>query len=128
MMLFPDVEQVAQDICQRVCEAYKFLPDELETMLADGPVCLVERVGGGADDVTDRALVQVSVWASNRVDAWAASAQIGAEMDTYQWGGTTIRGVWVDQITRDTGDQQIFTDDPDERRVTATYRIDTRRQ
>ena len=114
-------------MCQQVCETYKFLPDDLETLIRSGPVCLVERVGGVSDGVTDRAIVQVSVWADTRPNAWAAAKRIGALMDSYTFGGP-VGNVFIDQITRDVGEQQIFTDDPDERRVTASYRLDARKQ
>lgn len=127
MRFFPDIEQVAQDICQRVCESYKFLPDDLETLIKDSPVCLVERVGGVSDGVTDRAVVLVSVWAKTRREAWRMASAISNLMDDFTYGGE-VNGVWVDQITRDVGEQQVFTGDPDERRVTASFRIDCRKQ
>lgn len=128
MLSFPDMEQVAQDICERVCPTFKFLPDDLEQMITQGPVCLVERVGGSpADGVTDRATVQVSVWAATRPRAWATATAISNMMDTFTWGGM-VGAVWVDQIVRDTGEQQVFTGDPDERRVVMSFRIDARKQ
>lgn len=127
MSVFPDVEQVAQDVSSRHAEAYKFLPDDLEKVLLSSPVALVERIGGMSDGVTDRALVQVSVWGIDRPTAWRVSGLIGEEFDTLRFGGV-VGTVFVDTTERATGEVQVPTDDPDERRVTATYRIDVRKQ
>lgn len=127
MSSFPDVEQLMQELCSGFAEAYKFLPDELEDMLNDSPVALVERVGGVSDGVTDRALVQVTVWGKDRPTAWHVSGLIGDAVDSLRFGGVA-GGVFVDTTERATGAIQVPTDDPDERRVTATYRIDVRRQ
>lgn len=126
-MSFPDVETIAQALIAPYADAYKWLPDDLDKVLEAGPVAIVERVGGSMDGVTDRAEVQVSVWAATRNAAWEAIRNIAEEFNRLRFGGR-VAGVFVDTTEQISGGIQIASNDPDERRVNAIFRLDVRAQ
>lgn len=119
---YPDAEQVAENLLADLGYACKWLPDDLEANL---PVLLVTRIGGTDDGVTDRAEVQVDVWHVDRPQAWALASKVRDRINALASGGD-VAGVWVDHARALVAGQQIPTENPDDRRVVQTVRIDMR--
>ena len=125
---FPDLEQVAEDLCAPYGYACKFLPEDFDQRLEAGQaVILVARVGGKDDGVTDRALIQVAVYGGDRATAWDTSRAIQTSILALQWGGQ-VGDVFVDSTSTAAGRIQVPDVDPDDRRVITIYQVDARRQ
>lgn len=136
---YPDAEVLVCDMLtehlpqQHGAVVVTFLPDDADARIdAGGVVILVERIGGTDDGVTDRAEVQVSTWASTRPVAWKTSRAVSSIITSYRAGGPvhTPQGpaLFVDTTAVTDTATQISTQDPQERRVVGTFRVDTRRQ
>lgn len=125
---FPDTEQVAEDLAAPFGYACKYLPEDFDERIRNGQaVILVARVGGKDDGVTDRALIQVSVYGVDRATAWDTSRAIQTSVLALQWGGQ-VGAVFVDTASTAAGRIQIPDVDPDDRRVITIYELAVRRQ
>lgn len=127
---FPDVEEVVLaliELTPALGNAVQTTPAEM----ADTVVIRVLRVGGGDDGITDRALVDVTVFAPKYAQAREVAEQVRQRM--LAAGGkkvpTTSRpsGVLIDRCVTATGPQEIPYDNPELRRKPATYRVELRR-
>lgn len=125
---YPDAEDLVCQLLDDVGHTVTFLPDNAEQLIDNGtPVILVERIGGTDDGVTDRAELLVTVWGRTRPDAWRAGREVRRIIDTYSRGGV-VAGMFIDATRTTESATQLAIDDPDERRVVASYRVDSRRQ
>jgi len=109
-----------------------WIPDDIETLLAEGRVVArVHRGGLGADGIVDAAAIQVAVITASRADSWAAMEYLRQMILSYTHGGPVRREdgsisliSFVEEIN---GPQQIEEMDlDDERIVPATFRIESK--
>lgn len=127
---FSDVEEVVMALLERapaLGDAVQTLPPDM-----DGRVVIrVLRVGGRDDGITDRALVDVSVFAPTYTQARTVAEQVRQRM--LAAGGTKVptasrpAGVLIDRCGTASGPTEIPYDNPDLRRKPATYQVDLRR-
>lgn len=120
--LFPDAEAVMCDLLTPLAPTATFLSEGWVDTL---PVIQVNRVGGGADSITDIARLQVAVFAGTRAAAWQLANQVRQTVLTA--GNTRVGGVLIDSASESTAGQQIPDIDPDDKRVISTYQLAFRR-
>lgn len=126
--VYPDAEQVLEDLTADIGYSCKYLPADFDQRLDSGEaVILISRVGGNDDGVTDRAWVQTAVWGRDRPTARKAADKVAAAVASLVYGGQ-VGSVWVDTTATRQGQVQVPDLDPDDRRILAVYQVETRRQ
>lgn len=124
MVSFPDAEAVLLAMLDDLGYTCTFLPDQAQwEELA--PIIAINRVGGGADTITDRPLIQVGVFAATRPRAWQVAGQCRDRI--LASGGTRVDGVLVDSARENQGVQQFPDLNPDNKFVASTYQLSFRR-
>lgn len=120
-MTFPDAENVVMTLLDPLGSTVTSLPRQVVP-----PVIVVNRVGGTDDGITDRPLVQVSCYGTDRPAAWSLSGQ--CQQAILNASGQAVGGILVDSTGTAAGGQQVPDLNPDDRRVISTYRLAIRRQ
>lgn len=127
---FPDVEEVVMALIEQAPS----LGDAVQTTPADmagKTVIRVLRVGGGDDGITDRALMDITVFAPSYALAREVAEKVRQRM--LAAGNTRVitashpSGVLIDRCGTATGPQEIPYENPELRRKPATYRVELRR-
>lgn len=127
--VFPDAEEVVMALLRQapaLGKTVQTLPEQITEV-----TIRVLRVGGGDDGITDRALMDVSVFAATYQQARTVAEQVRQRMlaagGTKVATGTYPGGVLIDRCVTATGPQEIPYDNPDLRRKPATYQVELRR-
>jgi len=135
---WPDRELVVADLAQRFLDlltptglAVTWLPEDLESLLAEGRVVVrVYRGGLGSDGLYDAAAVQLGVIAETRADSWAVMEYLRQMMLSYEHGGRVRRQdgsiTEISYVEEILGPQQMPELNPDHRLVPATFRVECR--
>lgn len=124
MVSYPDAEMVLLSMLEEFGYTCTFLPDQAQwAELA--PIIAVNRVGGGADLITDRPLMQVGVFAETRQQAWFVAGQCRNKI--LASGGTRVDGVLIDAARESQGVQQFPDLNPDNKFVASTFQLSFRR-
>lgn len=114
------------DLVTDPADVVTVLPNDLQTRIAAGRhVIRVRCIGGGDNRISDHPRVDVETFAGTRAVAWPLAETIRQRL--ISGPQRTTHGV-IDRATTEVGPQEIPYDDPDVRRVTATYRLSTRRR
>lgn len=124
---FADAEDVVCTMLEQVAPAVTRAPDPLPEV-----IILVQRVGGPNDDHTDWPVIEVSVLASMtatqttpREVAWTLGEQ--CRQILLAATRTVWAGALIDSVETVTPVTQHPDDNPDVRRVVATYELEMRR-
>lgn len=88
------------------------------------PFCLITRVSGGDDYVTDRAVVDVEVFAADRTSSFNVARDVHAQMLTLRH--TTVAGVLIDYVDVINGPAWMDYGDELLQRHLMSYRIESR--
>jgi hypothetical protein len=127
---FPDVEQVLVDLLTPIRYTCTTLPSEKDTFDAAVEAGLIwaRRTGGAidADQLTDHALVQLSILSHKRRDSQAIAAQ--ARKAVLGSAGTRVNGVLVDWAEETAGVIELPDMDPLNRMVHVGFLLYFRRQ
>jgi hypothetical protein len=127
---FSDVEHMLMDALADLvtdpADVGTVIPADLQNRLAAGrKVIRVRRIGGSDDRISDYPRVDVETFGATRADAWPLAESIRQRL--ISGPQRTAHGL-IDRATTEVGPQEIPYDDPDVRRVLATYRLSTRRR
>lgn len=117
---FPDAEGVMLALLAPVASTVVVSP-----VAMDEPLIQVRRTGGSDDGVTDHARIEVECVAFDRHNAWRLAECVRQRV--LAAGATVQDGALIDRTTVETAPQQVPEDNPDIRRVVATYRLAMRR-
>lgn len=122
--VFPDVEDLLVLVLDGLSpgrDVVTTLPPNLQDQL---PLQRVRRIGGGGDQVTDVARVDVEAFASTR----AAALQLARQQHQVLLSvpSATSRGL-IDRVVPEVGPHELPYADPGVRLMQATYRISVRR-
>ena len=124
---FPDAEQVLVDLLAPFGQACTYLPVDHkgDFDVTKMPVIWITRNGGSRDEITDRPILQVAVFARKR----SASAGIAEQCREAVLNSVNrkIAGALVDAAREVTGVTQLPDIDPLNRMVQATYQLSFRR-
>lgn len=99
------------------------LPDRLETRI---PLVSVRVVGGGDDQVTDTATVDVEAFAATRAAMWALAEQTRAAMHALAATHNPGQKVVIDDVTTAARPAEVPYGNPALRRAIASYAVATR--
>ncbi|MFB7007892.1 MULTISPECIES: hypothetical protein [unclassified Streptomyces] len=99
------------------------LPDRIEQFL---PLVQVRVVGGGDDDVTDAATVDVQCFAGTRGGMWALAEQARAAMHALTATHVPGQAAVIDAVTTAQRPNEVPYGNPALRRAVATYTVATR--
>lgn len=119
---FPDVERILGDLLVDLGTVGSETNIDLQSNL---PYIRVRRIGGPDDRFTDKARVDVDVYATDATAAKALSETIRQRL--ISGPSLTAHGV-IDQAWTESGPQTAPADDQNIRRVITTYRISMRRR
>jgi hypothetical protein len=123
---YPDVELVLCDLLADLGACGTRTPADLQTRL---PFVRVRRVGGNDDQVTDRARVDVEVFALTRAAGESLTETIRGRLSVR--GPVTVtsggRPVVVDRAQLLAGPVELAWPDPEVRMFHATYQLESRR-
>lgn len=129
---FPDVEYMIKDLLADLVtdpdDVGMVIPTDLQTRVtADPPrpVIRIRCIGGVDDRISDHPRVDVEVFAATRAAAFPLAETVRQRLISRP--RMTSYGL-IDRVQTETRPQQIPYDDPDVRRVTATYRVSLRRR
>jgi hypothetical protein len=127
---FPDAEHVVMDaladLVDDPADVVTVIPSDLQDRITAGRHVIRVRVIGGSDDrINDHPRVDVETFAGTRAVAWPLAETIRQRF--ISGPQRTAHGI-IDRATTEVGPQEITYDDPDVRRVIATYRLSTRRR
>ena len=129
---FPDVEQALMDLLADLVvdreDVGIIIPIDLQKrVLSDSPrpVIRVRCIGGSDDRFFDNPRVDVEVFAASRAVAMPLAEAIRQRLISKP--RLTAFGV-IDRADTEVRPQEIPYDDPDIRRISATYRLSTRRR
>lgn len=126
---FPDAEQFMVDLLTPFGYACTFLPvnDEGKFDESRMPIIWVTRNGGTRDDITDRPIMSVAVFAKTRkVTNDIAEQCREAVLDAP--GNVKVGGVFCDYADEVTAPSRAEDIDPTNRLVQASFRLSFRRQ
>ncbi|MER7696165.1 hypothetical protein [Streptomyces sp. NPDC096095] len=99
------------------------LPDRLETRV---PLVSVLVVGGGDDEITDTATVDVAAFAATRAAAWALAEQTRRAMHALAATHNAGQKVVIDDVSTQERPAVVPYGNPAVRRAVATYAVSTR--
>ncbi|MEV7959302.1 hypothetical protein ACIO6T_41410 [Streptomyces sp. NPDC087532] len=99
------------------------LPDQLEKFL---PLVQVRVVGGGDDEVTDTATVDVQAFASTRARMWELAEQARTAMHALAATHVPGQAAVIDTVTTAARPAEVPYGNPALRRAVATYTVATR--
>jgi hypothetical protein len=117
---FPDAERVAVELLHPLAPAMVVTPRQITE-----PIIQVRRVGGTDDGVTDFARIEVGCIAFTRHEAWHLAEAVRQRILNAR--ATVHGGALIDRTAVEIAPQQIPDENPDIRRVVATYRLSMRR-
>ncbi|MFJ2567879.1 hypothetical protein ACIO02_33935 [Streptomyces sp. NPDC087568] len=119
---WPDVEDLLVQALADLTSTGTVYPPDLEQQL---PFTRVRRVGGGDDQRTDTALVEVETAAGTRAQAWQVARTVQQRLIS---GPLRVAGVGVmDRAQTEIGLRGVLHENPAVRCVLATYSVSTRR-
>lgn len=122
---FPDLESAVgaalADIAGGEDHWDTLTPADLQQQL---PFIRVRRFGGSDDRLTDQARVDIDYFAATRAAAWAGAEAVRQRLISRP---LRVGAVVIDQVTTTSGPIEVPWDDPDIRRITATYTASARR-
>lgn len=127
---FPDIEQALMDLLSDLvtdpADVGTVVPADLQTRITAGRIVIRVRCIGGTDDrFFDNPRVDIEVYAGTRAAAMPLAETIRQRLISK--GRRTAYGV-IDRADTEVRPQEVPYDDPDIRRVSATYRLSARRR
>jgi hypothetical protein len=123
---FPDCENVMCDLAELIVgqgKAYNELPEDIGPLL---PIAWCVKIGGNTDGVTDRPILQVSIFAEKRSEALRLSNLVRETVLDIR--GKKINGVLVDTAEEINGIKLQRGPAPQQPMIAATYKLSFRRQ
>lgn len=122
---WPDAELVVLDLLDPIGSTVLETGDEIPV----GTI-LIQRVGGADDGVTDRPVMQIVCFHTDRTAAWSLARQVQQVM--HAAGGTAVTGehvndVLIDSVRTVTPPDLMPDRNPNLRPVAAQYRLGLRR-
>ncbi|GAA2812793.1 hypothetical protein [Saccharopolyspora taberi] len=117
---FPDAERVVMALLGDLATVVVVTPREIIE-----PLIQVHRAGGSDNGVTDVARLETECIALSRHDAWRLAEAVRQRI--LNSGATVHGGALIDRTAVEIAPQQIPDENPDIRRVVATYRLSMRR-
>lgn len=118
---FPDAERVVADAVSDLAVVGSETDTQLQYEL---PYIQIVRVGGADDRITDRARIDVYVYATAAATAKQLAECVRQRLIS---GPTRTRFGVIDRVVTEVGPQSLPPVDPELRRVVATYRVSMRR-
>ncbi|TDC92355.1 hypothetical protein E1161_13355 [Saccharopolyspora aridisoli] len=117
---FPDAEQVVMALLEPLATVVVVSPREISNSLIQ-----IHRAGGADDGVTDIARLETECIACSRHDAWRLAEAVRQRV--LNAAASVHAGALIDRTAVEIAPQQVPDDNPDIRRVVATYRLSMRR-
>lgn len=118
---FPDVEDAFCDLLADLGTTGTVTPKDLQAHL---PFIRCRRFGGSDDRFTDTARVDVDVLAATRAEAVQVAEAVRQRLISHP---ARVGTVVLDRITTTTAPREVPWEDPNVRRLTATYTVLARR-
>ncbi|MFD5468898.1 hypothetical protein [Streptomyces sp. NPDC127105] len=119
---FPDIEDLLVQALTGLTQTGTVYPPGLEKHV---PFTRIRRIGGGDDQRTDTALVEVETAAGTRAQAWQVARQVQQRLIS---GPIHVAGVGVmDRAQTEIGLRGVLHENPAVRCVLATYSVSARR-
>jgi hypothetical protein len=121
---FPDVEALLIALVADLLPAGTVFPPDLQEQLPYGRI--LRRPGGGDDQITDSARVDVEIAAATRAQARELAAAVQQRLIS---GPAAVPGHGVmDRAVTESGPHRVLHEDPAVRCVQATYTVSLRRR
>ena len=126
--VWPDAEDVVMALLDRLAATAVDTPADLDDRV---PLIQVRRIGGVDDGISDRPLIEITVYGATYRQARHMAEQ--CRQIVLAAGNTQVHtpehpgGVLIDKAETAAPPQQVSYDNPDIRRKTATYRFVWRR-